>query len=104
MSDYSAMVVRCGAYDPGEKAHDYVGEDGKCVVCCLRGRVAELEAALGLAVAALSYPENGVHFCRHCRAGTHNEWQHSRACWYAERVRRVDVARAALAGAEKAGR
>jgi hypothetical protein len=48
----------------------------ECIFC----HVDRLEALLRESYHALREPENGVHYCRGCDAGTHNAWKHAPAC------------------------
>lgn len=70
-----------------------------CTVCnrypcpgCLgaaQDEVSRLRSLLSEAYHELREPENGVHYCRGCSAGTHNAWKHDDHC-HLER-RRADV-------------
>ena len=46
----------------------------------LERQVATMREALEKTVSSLRYPDNGVHYCRSCNAGTHNKWQHEGYC------------------------
>lgn len=61
-----------------------------------KAREERLREALELAAGALHYPENGVHYCRGCNAGTHDGWKHGTGCSYMLRHEQVETAKAAI--------
>lgn len=58
-------------------------------------RAERAEAAMHKLLSVVDYPDNGVHYCRWCRGGTSNNWQHDPGCHYVEQIKRIDEARAA---------
>lgn len=56
-------------------------------------KVRVLRKAVDAALTALRLPENGVHYCRSCDAGTANKWQHADGCRIAEQTNLVNAAR-----------
>ena len=51
-----------------------------CSECAKPNDLDRLRGLLSDVYHALREPENGVHYCRGCDAGTHNGWHHAPAC------------------------
>lgn len=74
------MSVEDEAWTAAElmKVEEFVREHG--LVTLKKEDVDRLVAAAEAAKSALVVPENGVHYCRSCHAGTTNGWEHATYC------------------------